>query len=72
MAGQAGGRSDAPKANKEHQWFPMYCEDIGCYQADLFFYSNYMGKFNDGYKTFMSVKTRVHVQKERKENTITK
>ena len=35
------------QANKEHRQFPMYCEDIGCYQADLFFYSNNMGKFND-------------------------
>ena len=42
--------------NKEHRQFPMYSEDIGAYQADLFFYSKYMGRFNDGYHAFMSVK----------------
>jgi hypothetical protein len=42
--------------NKEHRQFPMYSEDIGAYQADLFFYSQYMGRFNDSYNAFMSVK----------------
>ena len=44
------------QANKEHRQFPMYSEDIGAYQADLFFYSKYMGRFNDSYNAFMSVK----------------
>ena len=42
--------------NKEHRQFPIYSDHVGAYQADLFFYSKYMGRFNDSHNAFMSVK----------------